>query len=53
MAISLPKFRLSEKRANARVRVVGGAQTFERIVGRAVVDKNDFKRGRATLKDRH
>src|SRR3984893_1899828 len=41
------------KRANARVRVMGSAQTCERIVGRAVVDKNDFERGRATLKYRH
>ena len=41
------------KRANARVRVMGGAQAFERIVGRAIVDKNNFERGRATFKYRH
>src|SRR5580704_7019455 len=41
------------KRANARVRVMGGAQIFERIVGRAIVDKNDFERRRATFKYRH
>ncbi len=33
--------------------MMGGSQRLERFVGRAVVNKNDFERGRATLKDRH
>jgi hypothetical protein len=32
---------------------MGGPQTFERIVGRAIVDKNNFERRRATFKYRH